>query len=205
MAAYLLLGMTFAFAAAVQPGPLLAYLVEQSLAHGWRRTLPAAFAPVLSDGPVILLALLVLARIPGWLSPVLRLAGGAFLLFLAYGAWRTWRTFHAQALARPGPQQQHSLLKATTVNLLNPAPYLAWSLVLGPLLLRAWREAPAHGLAFLSGFYGVMVLTLMGIIVLFATARRLGPRVNRVLVGLSAIALAGFGCYQLWAGLQALI
>jgi hypothetical protein len=45
----------------------------------------------------------------------------------------------------------------------------------------------------------------MGIIVLFATVRRLGPRVNRVLVGLSALALAAFGCYQLWAGLIAFL
>jgi threonine/homoserine/homoserine lactone efflux protein len=204
MAASLFLGMTFAFAAAVQPGPFLAYLVAQALAHGWRRTLPAAFAPLLSDGPIILLALLVLTRIPAWLSPALHLAGGAFLLFLAYGAWRNWRAFDPQALERSGAAQ-HGVVKAATVNLLNPAPYLAWSLVMGPLLLRAWREAPARGLALLGGFYGVMVLTLMAIIVLFATARRLGPQVNRALVGLSALALAGFGCYQLWTGLRALM
>ena len=56
----------------------------------------------------------------------------------------------------------------------------------------------------MCGFYGVMVLSLMGIIILFATARRLGPQVNRVLVGLSVFALAAFGCYQLWTGLHAL-
>jgi threonine/homoserine/homoserine lactone efflux protein len=97
------------------------------------------------------------------------------------------------------------VLKAATVNLLNPGPYLGWSLVMGPLLLRGWRETPAHGIALLAGFYGVMVLSLMGVIILFATARRLGPQVNRLLVGLSALALAAFGGYQLWAGLAVLL
>jgi threonine/homoserine/homoserine lactone efflux protein len=203
MSTYLIFGMTYAFACAVQPGPFLAYLIAQALAHGWRRTLPAAFAPLLSDGPVILLTLLVLTQIPVWLAPGLRLAGGCFLLYLAYGAWQSWRKY-PQRLTEASSGRQ-GLLKAVTVNLLNPGPYLGWSLVMGPLLLKGWRETPVHGIALLGSFYGVMVLSLMGIIVLFASARRLGPRVNRVLVGLSALALAAFGGYQLWAGLHALL
>jgi threonine/homoserine/homoserine lactone efflux protein len=91
-----------------------------------------------------------------------------------------------------------SLLRAALVNVLNPNPYISWSLVLGPLLLKGWREAPSHGVALLAGFYGVMVLSLAGTIALFAAARNLGPRVNRVLIGLSSLALACFGCYLLF-------
>ena len=204
MTTYVIFGATYAFACAVQPGPFLAYLIAQALAHGWRRTLPMAFAPLLSDGPVILLTLLVLSQLPDWLAPALRLAGGGFLLYLAYGAWQTWRTYDPARLAETASSRQ-GVLKAATVNLLNPGPYLGWSLVMGPLLLRGWRETPAHGIALLAGFYGVMVLSLMGVIILFATARRLGPQVNRLLVGLSALALAVFGGYQLWAGLMAFL
>ena len=68
MIAYLILGATYAFAAAVQPGPLQTYLIAQTLRNGWRRTLPAALSPVMSDGPVILLVLLVLTRLPGTLE-----------------------------------------------------------------------------------------------------------------------------------------
>ena len=56
------------------------------------------------------------------------------------------------------------------------------------------------GVALLAGFYGVMVLSLAGTIALFAAARNLGPRVNRVLIGLASVALACFGCYLLWSG-----
>lgn len=201
---YLILGATYAFAAAVQPGPLQAYLVSRALSDGWRRTLPAAVSPLLSDGPIIVLVLVVLSRLPARLEPVLRCAGGAFLLFLAAGAFRAWRDYRGTNDA--GPQSaRRSVLRATVVNLLNPGPYLGWSLVMGPLLLKGWRETPANGIALLAGFYGTMVVSLAGIITLFATTRGLGPRVGRGLVGVSAVALACFGCYQLWSGTKSLL
>ena len=200
MSTYLILGMTYAFAAAVQPGPLQTYLISQTLSHGWRRTLPAAFSPLISDGPVIALVLLVLSRVPVWLAQGLRLAGGVFVLYLAWGAVKAWRVYDARDMA-PAPSKRQSVLRAALVNVLNPNPYISWSLVLGPLLLKGWRETPAHGVALLAGFYGTMVLSLAATIVLFAAARNLGPRVNRVLLGLSSVALACFGCYLLWGSL----
>jgi threonine/homoserine/homoserine lactone efflux protein len=204
MIAYLVLGATYAFASAVQPGPFQTYLISQSLANGWRRTLPAALAPVLSDGPIILLVLLVLTRVPAAFEGVLRCVGGVFVLYLAAGAFRSWR--HYQSGTAPAPGSAPSgVWNATFVNLLNPNPYLAWSLVMGPLLMAAWRETPARGAAFLVGFYATLVVTSGGFIVLFGRARDLGPRVGRVLIGVSAVALAGLGCYQLWWGTRALL
>ena len=40
----MLIGGGFAFAAAVQPGPLQAFLLARVAADGWKRTLPAALA-----------------------------------------------------------------------------------------------------------------------------------------------------------------
>lgn len=203
MLQYLIFGMTYAFAAAVQPGPFQAFLLAQTAHNGWRHTLPAAFAPLLSDGPIIVLVLLVLSRVPAGLITVLQAAGGGFLLFLAVGAWRTWRKA-AAVPASPGPNRQQTLLKAALVNLLNPNPYLGWSLVMGPLLLKGWRETPLHGLALLLGFYGSLVVCTMGIILLFGLARNFGSKVSRTLVGISAIALAAFGVYELWLAVSAL-
>jgi len=198
MAEYLLFGLTNGFAAAVQPGPFTAYLISRTLTQGWRRTLPAIFAPLLSDGPIALLVLLVLTRMPAGLVQWLHLLGGAFVLYLAFGAWRSWRDFDA-AVATP-PSTERSLFEAATVNLLNPNPYLGWSLVLGPLLLEGWRESPAHGIAVVASFYGTMIAGFAGIVFLFHLARGAGPRIARALVGASALALAGFGAYQLWLG-----
>ena len=150
MIVYLILGITYAFAAAVQPGPFQAYLISQTLANGWRRTIPAAFAPLLSDGPIIVLVLLVLSRMPPWLVQVLQGAGGVFLLYLSVGAFKTWRDFGAKRAVQVQAIQQ-TVLKAALVNLLNPSPYLGWSLVMGPLLLKGWRETPIDGIALLVG------------------------------------------------------
>ena len=59
--------------------------------------MPAVLAPLLSDGPIIVLVLIVLSRVPPWWIQLLRFAGGFFILYLAAGALRFWR--HPEAVA----------------------------------------------------------------------------------------------------------
>jgi threonine/homoserine/homoserine lactone efflux protein len=200
---YVLLGITLGFAAGVQPGPFQTFLISRTLQQGWRHTLPAACAPLLSDVPAVGLALLLLTSLPVWMENILYFVGGFFLLFLAYGAFKSFRkyTFSQQALLRSGRQ---NFANAVTVNLLNPNPYLFWSLVTGPLLLKGWREAPVNGIAMVSGFYATLIGTSAVIVLLFAGIGRLFPKVNRILIGISVLALALFGCYQLWLGATSL-
>lgn len=199
MLAYVIQGLGYGFAAAVQPGPFQAYVISQTLSRGWRRALPIALAPLVSDAPIVALVLLVLSRVPESLQRVLYIASGLFVLYLAVNAFLTWRTFDPSAPLTVQPDQQ-SLLKAAMMNMISPGPYIYWSLVTGPILLASWRQTPVNGIAFLAGFYAAMVGCLAGIILLFGTARQLGPRVNRALLGVSAVALACFGLYQLWLG-----
>jgi threonine/homoserine/homoserine lactone efflux protein len=198
---FLLQGIGYGFAAAVQPGPFQTYIITQTLSHGWKRTLPAAFAPLLSDGPIILLCILVLSQVPGWMEQALFLASGLFILYLAYGAFQGWKHFDNQAIAAEGTVQS-GILKAALMNALSPYPYIYWTLVTGPILLRGWREVPVHGIAFVAGFYAMIVLGMSMIILVFGMARRLGPKVSRALLGMSAGALAGFGLYQLWLAIN---
>jgi len=194
-------GIGYGFAAAVQPGPFQTYIVTQTLNNGWRNTLPAAFAPLISDGPIVALVLLVLSQVPAWMQRFLYVASGLFVLYLALNAFIGWRNFGTTGeIAIPSRQQ--SLFQAAMMNVLSPGPYIYWSLVTGPVLLAGWREAPANGIGFLVGFYVAMILSLAGIIILFGTARRLGPKVNRAMLGMSVIALACFGLYQLWLGVS---
>jgi threonine/homoserine/homoserine lactone efflux protein len=196
---YLILGVSYGFAAAAQPGQLQAYLVAQTMTNGWRRTLPAACAPLISDAPIICLVLLVLARLPPRLLQSIQLAGGVFLLFLAYGAFKSTVHYSEVRRARAVPARV-TFLRAVLLNFLNPNPYVAWTFILGPLLVRAWREAPASGVALVAGFYLTMVVGTGAIVMVMAAARVFGPRIGRVLVAVSAVVLAAFGLYQLWAG-----
>lgn len=201
MTVYLLLGITYGFAAAVQPGPFQTFLISRTLSNGWRYTLLATCAPLLTDIPVIILALLVLNSVPDWMEQFLHIAGGLFVLYLAYGALKSFRNYNVNQAALPQSSRQN-FLKAITVNLLNPNPYLSWTLVMGPLLLQGWRETPGNGVTLIIGFYLTFIFITDLIVILFGSLRRFGPKVSKVLIGISAIALAGFGFYQLWLGLS---
>jgi threonine/homoserine/homoserine lactone efflux protein len=199
MFAYLITGITYGFAAAVSPGPLSMFLMSQAVTRGWRKTLPAAFSPLLTDGPVAILVVTVLSRIPPALILYLRVLGGALILYLAFEAWKTWRDFQAKDTAVT-QAAGNSLLKAVLINWLNPNLYISWSVILGPIVLSGWRKSPSGGIAVTLGFYVTIVIVMIGMIFMFAAAKNLGPKVRRSLIGLSSIALACLGIYQLWLG-----
>ncbi len=203
MLVYVIQGIGYGFAAAVQPGPFQTYITAQTLNNGWRNTLPAAVAPLISDGPIVALVLLVLSQVPEWMQQFLYIASGLFILYLAVNAFIGWRNFDpAGAVAIPSRRQ--SVFRAAMMNVLSPGPYIYWSLVTGPILLAGWREAPTNGIGFLAGFYAALTVSLAGIIILFGTARHLGPKVNRAMLAMLVVALACFGAYQLWLGMSGL-
>ncbi len=201
---YLVFVITYAFACSVQPGPFQTFLMSQALEKGWKRTLPAALAPLLSDGPIILVTVVMLRSMPPWLVPLLFFAGGLFLMYLAFRSYFNW---HASSSPEPvvGTLQAGTLTKAAMVNLLNPNPWLGWSLVMGPLLVTEWRESPLNGIILVAAFYLTMSITTAILIFAFAGAGRIGPRFNRFLLFIATIGLAAFGAYALVRGLLSLL
>ena len=183
----------------IQPGPFQAFLFSQSVRNGWRKTIPLVFAPLMSDLPVIILVLLVLTNVPHDVLQILQCFGGVFLLYLAFNSYKTWRSSNQNVKEDISPLQ--NVFKAVMINFLNPNPYLGWSLVMGPLLIKGWSENPANGIVLLTSFYSSMIIYSIGMVVLFAAARNFGPRVIRLSIGISVIAFAIFGIYQLWSGI----
>lgn len=197
---YILQGIGYGFSAAVVPGPFQTFIISQTLTRGWKKVISAALAPLITDGPIIALCLFVLNQVPGWFERVLYIAGGLFILYLAFGAYKAWKDFNSN-ISNMEMDTGQSLSRAVLMNFLSPGPYIYWSLVTGPILLKGWRAAPTHGIGFLGGFYITLISGLAGIILLFGLARELGSKVNRTLIGISAIALLCFGLYQLWLGM----
>jgi threonine/homoserine/homoserine lactone efflux protein len=201
MLLFLTQGLVLGATAAMQPGPYQAYLLSQTIRYGWRKTLPAAFAPLISDGPIILLVIFVLTNAPEWSLVGLQIAGGLFLIYLAYGAYRSFQT-----AVTTGPEDitgtpQRSLLKGALLNALSPNPYIFWATIAGPIFIEGWRQAPRYGLSFISGFYIALIGGFMTFIALFSLTNRLDARVTRALSGFSAVALFLFGLFQLGQGL----
>ncbi|MDQ7029397.1 MAG: LysE family transporter [Ardenticatenia bacterium] len=131
MLAYVLQGITLGVSGAAVPGPLQAFLLAQTLRYGWKRALPATTAPLFSDGPIVVLVLFVLTQLPTRFLIGLRFAGGLFLLYLAWDAYRA-----RHAVERPvtlqAAQVTTGFWKAVMTNFLNPNPYLFWSILAGP-------------------------------------------------------------------------
>ena len=200
MFVYLIFGITYALAAAIQPGPFQTFLISKTLENGWKKTLPAALAPVISDGPIIVLVLFILSKIPTELIRFLQIGGGLLLLYLAYSAFESFINFD-----KINRQQENktdsTLLKAVLVNLLNPAPYIGWSLIMGPMFIKGYQQNATNGIALIAGFYVTIVFAQMGIILLFGLAKTLGPKVTRIILGVASVGLAGFGFYLLWQGI----
>ncbi len=203
MGFYFLRGATLGLSATMMPGPFLAFLLSQTLKTGWKRTLPATMAPLISDGPIIALVLLILTQTPNWLLNSIQIVGGLFILYLARDSFLVMQNPPVIPINSTEATTQ-SIFKATLMNVLNPNPYIFWSLVAGPILLEGWRQSPSLGISFLIGFYGTLVGGFACLVILFATASHLDSRANKVLAGISAFALLIFGFYQLWSGLTIL-
>lgn len=198
---FILKAVSIGFSAGVTPGPLQAVFLSHAIKGGWKKALPAAFAPIVSDGPVVLLVLVVLNNLPENFLVALQIAGAIFLLYLAWDSFRAYRNYQ-EIKEIQTTNGWGTLLKATVMNLLGPGPWLFWSLINGPNLLQAWEIAPWWGILYISSFYGVFILTNIGLILIFSSMRKMGEKVRRVLLLFSAILLLGFAVYSFLQGIQ---
>jgi threonine/homoserine/homoserine lactone efflux protein len=202
MFAYLLQGLLLGLYGVATPGPFLAYLISEALRGNLKRALPLALAPLISDGFIITVVLLVLTHLPKEVFRWLQVIGGVYLLYLAYTTAQDYFRDRV-SYATTGSSYRPNPVKAALINLLSPGPYIAWSIVFGPIFLAGWKISAPTGIAFLIGFYVCLIGGYAALIALFASARYLGQRVHRTMIGLSAITLLGFGVFQVASGLFA--
>jgi len=170
MLPFLIFGLVLGMSAGLSPGPLLTLVISQTLKHGVREGIHVALAPLITDVPVIVLATVVLARLANAhaIIGLISLAGGIFVLYLAYGSFRTTRV--DMDISCAGPQ---SLSRGAIVNALNPHPYLFWLTVGGPTMIKAWMGSPCAAAAFVMGFYGCLVGAKAVIAVLAGRSRQM--------------------------------
>lgn len=169
MVASLTAGIVLGFSAGFSPGPFLALVISQSLEHGAREGVKVAMAPLITDVPIVLVSVLLLARLADYHIALggITLAGALFLVYLGCESLRT-SGFEPEA-RRAGPQ---SLRKGVLVNFLNPHPYLFWLTVGSPILVRSWAESAVTTAAFLAAFYGCLVASKVLVAVSVGQSRR---------------------------------
>ncbi len=191
-------GAALGFSAAAQPGPLQAYLLSQSARNGAARTLPVALVPLATDPPLIAVVLAVLAQVPPGFVRALGVVGGTFVVWLGVGALRAARSVRSGPETRAPPV---GFVRAMVVNILNPNAWLYWSVAAGPILAAAWRASPARALAFVAGFYLLLLGGNVLVVLLAGRAARAGPGLARALGVVSGAALVAFGAWRIASGL----
>jgi threonine/homoserine/homoserine lactone efflux protein len=163
---YLLIGLGLGLGAGLAPGPLLALVVTTSLARGFPAGVRVALSPLVTDSIMIALSVLLVRELPARAGGVLGVVGGLYVVWLGVESIRD-RTVEVEA-ADDGPDP---LRRGVLVNLLSPHPWLFWLTVGGPIAVAAWRESPLDGVAFVLGFFTVMIGTKSVVAAVVATSR----------------------------------
>lgn len=196
----LIAGMTLGFYAGFSPGPLLILVISQTLKHSYKEGIKVAFAPIITDIPIILLTVLFLSLISRYTSilGLISIIGGLYLSYMAYESFKTRGLTEDIEFQEP-----KSLQKGATVNFLNPSPYLFWITIGGPILINACSESVLSPILFLIGFY--MFLVGSKIALAYASSRSrefLTGKIYIYIMHVLGVVLVIFALYFVYHGIQ---
>ncbi len=151
---YLVSGVVFGLAGGCAPGPTSIVVVTQTLRHGLLDGVKVAIAPLLTDAPIIISAVLLVGQFADMdgLFGALALAGA---LYLGYLARETWSVSPVSIDA--GEATPHSIRRGVLANALNPHPYMFWFVVGAPVLLEAWDVGALPAVLFMVGQYTCLI------------------------------------------------
>jgi len=181
MLAFFLQGAALGLSAALSPGPFQSLVIAESLLGGLKRAAPVIFAPLLADIPIAFTMIFVLNQAPEAFLQLVRLAGAALLLYLAWSLWQELRARQTEEPEVPVPAStaRRGFLRGMAMLFLSPGTYLYWSLILGPLLLEALGQSWGHPIAFVVSFYLFSIGGLLVIAAILGRAREISPQVKR--------------------------
>lgn len=169
----LLLGAAFGLQGAIQPGPLMVVLVSESVRHGRKAGMKIGLIPLLTDPPVLLLALIVVASIPEVFLGVISLLGAILLIRLGRLGLRN---DDPDDRYRAEPTAKKTFAAAVAFNFLNPNLYLYSFMINAPQVIACWNHggfAPAVG--YVAAFFAAIAAANALLAVLAGTFHRNAP------------------------------
>ena len=154
MLSFLTIGIILGLSAGFAPGPLLTLVISETLQHDIRSGVKVALAPIITDLPIIVFTLFILARLSNFhnLLGVISLIGGCFILFIGCENIRT-----KGVELRFEEKKPKSFTKGILANALNPHPYLFWFSVGAPTMTKAMSLNIFAPSAFICSFYVFLV------------------------------------------------
>ena len=193
MISFLTTGTILGLSAGFAPGPLLALVISETVEHGVKAGVKVALAPIITDLPIIIITLFILAKLSSFHSVlgIISIIGAIFILYMGIKNIRIKGV--SLDINKSSPR---SFQKGIIVNALSPHPYLLWFSVGGPTTLKAMEQSLPAAIAFVLSFYVLLVGSKMVLAFLVGKSRTflLGNKyifTMRLLGGILII-LAGF-------------
>lgn len=181
---------------------MLALVLAQTLRHGPREGCKIALTPLVTDAPIILVAMALATKL-AQLRPLLGIVSIAGAVFVLYLAWESFWPVRQEAEAPP--DRPRSWLKGIVTNLLNPHPWVFWLTVGAAILAKAMAQSWRVAAAFLFGFYLLLVGSKVMVALLAGRSRHLlAGRPYRVAMRVLAVMLALFALLLFREGLRQL-
>jgi len=151
---FLTIGTLLGLSAGLAPGPLLTLVISETLQHDIKSGVKVALAPFITDLPIIVLTVFILAKLSNFhnILGLIALTGGCVILFMGYESLSTQGVELNLREAKP-----KSLTKGILVNALSPHPYLFWFSVGAPTITRAQSQSIFAAAAFVCSFYALLV------------------------------------------------
>jgi len=167
---YLTIGTVLGLSAGFAPGPLLTLVISETLQHDIKSGVKVALAPIITDLPIIILTLFILAKLSNFhnILGIISLTGGLFILFMGYKSMRT----KGVKINLDGIKPK-SLIKGVLANALSPHPYLFWFTVGAPTMTKAMLQNISAPLAFIISFYAFLVGSKIVLAILIGKSKSL--------------------------------
>ncbi|MDX9786535.1 MAG: LysE family transporter [Desulfobacterales bacterium] len=165
---YLLVGTVLGVSAGFSPGPLLALVISETLRHDVAAGIKVAIAPIVTDLPIILVSVFILAKLSDhrMIFGLISFFGGMLLVYMGY------ECFWVKSVdLRLDTRKPNSLRRGIMVNVLSPYPYLFWISVGAPTTIKALNESPAAAMSFNIGFYALLVGSKVVLAILVGKSR----------------------------------
>jgi threonine/homoserine/homoserine lactone efflux protein len=83
---FVIAAITFGLVAGLKPGPLGVFVIHQTMSKGYFQGFLSSLAPILTDGPIILLALLLTLQVNdlNWFVSLISILGAVYLTNISY-------------------------------------------------------------------------------------------------------------------------
>ncbi len=194
---FALAALTFGLASGLKPGPLGVFVIHQTLSRGIFQGFMSSLAPILTDGPIIILALLLTVQLSElfWFVSLISIFGSIYLANIAY------KIFKAPNDINPSSKDggKSSLAMAVKINFLSPAPYIFWLTIgSGYLLMGSKSEA---AIFIVCALFSLCVTKFAVAVVIKKLGERFNPKLYSYLLRSLSFPLLLFSAQLLYSGI----